>query len=100
MQRALVFFGVVLAVVVIGWLNQQREIRSLRAKLSGAESALLVGPGAIEYVGDLETTLGPGGIDFATATCPPGYRVVYGNYRSVSPGSQVFFSGSFGSERT
>ena len=27
-------------------------------------------------------------------------RIVYGNYDSVSAGSEVFFSGSFGSERT
>jgi hypothetical protein len=98
-QRALVFLGLVLAVVV-GWLGQQREIRSLRAKLSGAESGLLGGPGAIKYAGGSETILGPGGIDFATDNCPPGYRVVYGSYDSVSPGSEVFFSGSFGSERT
>ena len=100
MQRALVFLGLVLAVVVIGWLDQQREIRSLRAKLSGAESALLGGPGAIKYTGSSETILGPGGINFATANCPPGYVIVYGNYDSVSAGSEVFFSGSFGSERT
>jgi hypothetical protein len=99
-QRALVFLGVVLAVVVTDWRGQQREIRSLRANLAGAESALLGGPGAIKYTGGSETILGPGGIDFATADCPPGYRVVYGNYDSVSPGSQVYFSGSFGSERT
>ena len=57
MQRALVFLGLVLAVVV-GWLGQQREIRSLRAKLSGAESGLLGGPGAIKYAGGSETILG------------------------------------------
>jgi hypothetical protein len=89
--------GLVLAVVV--QLDQQREIRSLRAKLAVTESAL-GGPGAIRYTGGWETILGPGGIDVATANCPAGYRVVYGDYDSVSPGSQVFFSGSFGSERT
>jgi hypothetical protein len=99
-QRALAFLGLVLGVVVTGWLDQPREIRSLRANLSGAESALLGGPGAIRHAGGSETILGPGGIDFATASCPPGYRVVYGNYDSVSAGSEVFFSGSFGSERT
>jgi hypothetical protein len=99
-QRALAFLGLVLGVVVTGWLDQPREIRSLRANLSGAESALLGGPGAIKYAGGSETILGPGGIDFATANCPPGYRVVYGNYDSVSAGSEVFFSGSFGSKRT
>ena len=100
MRRAIVILNVALAVVMMHWLDQQREMRSLRAKLSGAESALLGGPAAIKYTGSSETILGPGGIDFATATCPPGYVVVYGNYDSVSAGSEVFFSGSFGSERT
>lgn len=100
MQRGIVILNVALAVVMLGWLDQQREIQSLRAKLSGAESALLGGPGAIKHTGRSETILGPGGIDFATANCPPGYVVVYGNYDSVSAGSEVFFSDSFGSERT
>jgi hypothetical protein len=95
-RRVLVLLSLVLAVVVV---SQQQEIRSLRAILAGAESALLDVPDAMEHVSS-ETMLGPGGIDFATVDCPPGYRVVYGSYRSVAPGSQVFFSGSFGSERT
>jgi hypothetical protein len=98
-QRALVFLGLALAVVLVGWLIQQREIRSLRADLASAESALLDVPDAMVHVGS-ETILGPSGIDFAAVNCPPGYRVVYGGYRSVAPGSQVFFSGSFGSKRT
>ena len=73
MQRARVFLGVVLAVVVAGCQEQ---------------------------VTDPETVLGPGGIDIATDNCPTGYRVVDGNYHSLSRGSDVFFSRSFGSERT
>jgi hypothetical protein len=98
-QRALVFLGLTLAVVVSAWLNQQQEIGSLRASLAVAESTVLADPGAIKYTGS-ETIIGPGGIDFAAVNCPPGFRVVYGSYSSVSPGSEVFFSGSFGSERT
>jgi hypothetical protein len=98
MQRALVFLGVVLAVVVVGCLDQEREIPSRGAQLSGAESAVPSGPGAINT--DPETILGPGGIDIATDNCPTGYRIVDGNYHSLSPGSEVFFSRSFGSERT
>jgi hypothetical protein len=98
MQRALVFLGLVLAVVVIGWLDQERETPSRGAQLSGAESALPNGPSAVNT--DPETILGPGGIDIATDNCPTGYRVVDGNYHSLSRGSEVFFSGSFGSKRT
>jgi hypothetical protein len=90
------------------------EVRGLKkdfdgvAAVDGADFAtrageylVLLGPsGCGKTTGASETTLGPGGIDVATANCPPGYRVVYGNYDSLSPGSQVFFSGSFGSERT
>jgi hypothetical protein len=39
-QRAFVFLGVVLAVVIMGWLEQRREIWLLRAELKGAMSAL------------------------------------------------------------
>jgi hypothetical protein len=68
--------------------------------LSVALAVVVVGcrPGAINT--DAETVLGPGGIDIATDNCPTGYRVVDGNHHSLSPGSEVFFSRSFGSERT
>ena len=98
MRRALVFLGLAVAVVV--QLHQQRDIRSLRARLAVTESALAGGSGAMKYTGDSETILGPGGIDVAIANCPPDHRVVHGIYHSLSPGSRVFFSGSFGSERT
>jgi hypothetical protein len=37
-----------------------------------------------------------GGVDDVTATCPAGQGVVSGGFRSVSAGSGVFFSDSFG----
>jgi hypothetical protein len=98
-QRALVFLGVVLAVVIIDWQDQRRETSLLRAELSGAMSALSADPDSIVRV-EWTTQLGPGGVDRATASCPAGYRVVYGRFHSVSPDSRVFFSGSFGSTRT
>ena len=98
MRRALVFVGLAVAGVV--QLHQQREIGIVRARLAVTESALTGGSGAITHAGGSETILGPGGIDVATATCPKGHRVLYGVYDSLSPGSQVFFSGSFGSART
>jgi hypothetical protein len=106
-RRALVFLGVVLAVVimwlehavVIMWLEQRRETSVLRAELAGATSALSADPDSIERV-EWTTILGPGGVDMATSSCPAGYRVVYGAFHSVSPDSEVFFSDSFGSQRT
>jgi hypothetical protein len=49
-QRALVFLGVVLAVVILGWLQQRQEISRLRADLAGATSALSVDPDSIVRV--------------------------------------------------
>jgi hypothetical protein len=47
------------------------------------------------------TQLGPGGVDFASVSCPAGYRVVYGSYHSVSPdNAEIFFADTFGSKRT
>ena len=99
MQRALVFLGVVLAVVILGWLQQGQEISRLRADLAGATSALSVDPDSIVRV-ETSMAIGPTAVDMNKATCPAGYRVVYGGFHSVSPGSKVFFSGSFGSTKT
>jgi hypothetical protein len=98
-QRALAFMGVVLAVVIFGWLQQRQEVSRLRTDLAGATSALAVDPDSIVRV---ETTLaiGPTAVDVHKATCPAGYRVVYGGFDSVSPGSEVFFSSSLGSTKT
>lgn len=99
MQGALVFLGVVLAVVVLGWLQQHQEISRLRADLEGATSALSVDPDSIVRI-ETSMEIGPTAVDMNRATCPAGYRVVYGGFDSVSPGSEVFFSGSFGSTKT
>jgi hypothetical protein len=98
-QRALVFLGVVLAVVTLGWLQQRQETSRLRAELAGATSALSADPDSIERV-ETSMEIGPTAVDMNKATCPAGYQVVYGGFHSVSPGSKVFFSGSFGSTRT
>jgi hypothetical protein len=98
-QRALVFLGVVLAVVILGWLQQRQEISRLRADLAGATSALSVDPDSIVRV-ETSMEVGPTAVDMNRAPCPAGYRVVYGGFDSVSPGSEVFFSGSFGSTKT
>jgi hypothetical protein len=99
-QRALVFLGVVGAVVTMGWLDQRRETLLLRAELSEAMSALSADPDSIKRV-EATTELGPGGVDFASVSCPAGYRIVYGSYHSVSPdNAEIFFSGTFGSKRT
>jgi len=98
-QRALVFLGVVLAVVILGWLQQRLEISRLRADLAGATSALSVDPDSIVRV-ETSMEIGPTAVHANRATCPAGYRVVYGGFDSVSPGSQVFLSGSFGSTKT
>jgi hypothetical protein len=97
-QRALVFLGLVLAAVIIGWLAQHRETSLLRAELS-AMSELPADPGSIVRV-QMTTELGPGGVDSATVSCPVGYRIVYGAFHSVSPDSEVFFADTFGSTRT
>ena len=100
MERALVFLGVVLAVVIIGWLDQRRETSLLRAQLSEAMSALSADPDSIKRV-EATTELGSGGVDFASVSCPAGYRIVYGSYHSVSPdNAEIFVSGTFGSKRT
>ena len=44
--------------------------------------------------------IGPTAVDVHEATCPAGYRVVYGGFDSVSPGSEVYFSSSLGSTKT
>ena len=98
-QRALVFLGVVLGVVILGWLQQRQEISRLRADLAGATSALSVDPDSIVRV-ETSMEIGPTAVDMNRATCPAGYRVVYGGFDSVSPGSEVVFSGSFGSTKT
>jgi hypothetical protein len=46
-QRALVFLGVALAVVILGWLQQRQETSRLRADLAGATSPLSVDPDSI-----------------------------------------------------
>ena len=99
MQRALVFLGVVLGVVILGWLQQRQEIANLRADLAGATSALSVDPDSIVRV-ETSMEIGPTAVDMNRATCPAGYRVVYGGFDSVSPDSEVFLSGSFGSTKT
>jgi hypothetical protein len=90
---------VVLAVVILGWLQQRRETSRLRDDLAGATSALSVDPDSIVRV-ETSMEIGPTAVDMNKATCPAGHRVVYGGYDSVSPGSEVFFSGSFGSTKT
>ena len=99
MQRALAFLGVVLAVVILGWQQQHQENSRLRADLAGATSALSVDPDSIVRV-ETSLAIGPTAVDVHKATCPAGYRVVYGGFDSVSPGSEVFFSSSLGSTKT
>ena len=99
MQRALAFMGVVLAVVIVGWLQQRQEISRLRTDLAGATSALSADPDSIVRVGG-SLVIGPTAVDVHEATCPAGYRVVYGGFESVSSGSEVFFSSSLGSTKT
>jgi hypothetical protein len=94
-----VFLGVVLGVVILGWLHQRQEISRLRADLQGATFALSEDPDSIVRV-ETSMAIGPTAVDMNSATCPAGYRVVYGGFESVSPGSDVFFSGSFGSTKT
>jgi hypothetical protein len=98
-QRALGFMGVALAVVILGWLQQRQEISRLRTDLAGATSALSVDPDSIVRV-ETSIAIGPTAVDMNKATCPAGYRVVYGGFDSVSPGSEVFFSSSLGSTKT
>ena len=98
-QRALAFMGVVLAVVILGWLQQRQEISRLRTDLAGATSALSADPDSIVRVGT-SLVIGPTAVDVHEATCPAGYRVVYGGFDSVSRGSEVFFSSSLGSTKT
>jgi hypothetical protein len=90
---------VVLGVVILGWLHQRQEISRLRADLQGATFALSEDPDSIVRV-ETSMAIGPTAVDMNSATCPAGYRVVYGGFESVSPGSDVFFSGSFGSTKT
>ena len=99
MQRALAIMGVALAVVIFGWLQQRQEVSRLRTDLAGATSALSADPASIVRVG-MTLVIGPTAVDVNEATCPAGYRVVYGGFDSVSTGSEVFFSGSFGSTKT
>lgn len=100
MQRALVFLGVVLSVTIVGWQHERREASFARTQLSTAMSALGADPDSIKRV-VWTTELGPGGVDSATSSCPAGYRLLYGTYRSVSPdNAEVFFAGTFGSQRT
>jgi hypothetical protein len=99
-QRALVFLAVVGAVVTMGCDDLRREASRLRAEFSEAMSAPSADPDAIKRV-EATTELGPGGVDFASVSCPAGYRIVYGSYHSVSPdNAEIFFSGTFGSGRT
>jgi hypothetical protein len=98
-QRALISLGVVLAIVVLGWWQQRQEISRLRADLAGVTSALSVDSESIVRV-ETSMEIGPTAVDMNNATCPAGHRVVYGGFDSVSPGSEVFFSGSFGSTKT
>jgi hypothetical protein len=99
-QRALVFLSVVGVVLTIGWLDQRRQSSLLQAQLSEAMSALSADPDSIERV-ETSTEIGPGGVDFASVSCPAGYRIVYGSHHSVSPdNAEIFFAGTFGSERT
>jgi hypothetical protein len=74
-RRALAFIGVVLAVVIFGWLQQRQEISRLRTDLAGATSALLVDPESIVRV-STSLVIGPTAVDVHRATCPAGYRVV------------------------
>ena len=76
-QRALVFLGVVLAVVILGWLHQRQEISRWRADLAGATSALSVDPDSIVRV-ETSLAIGPTAVDMNKAACPAGYRVAYG----------------------
>lgn len=99
MQRALAFMGVVLAVVIFGWLQQRQEISRLRTDLAGAMSALSVDPDSIVRV-ETSLAIGPTAVDAHEAKCPEGYRVAYGGFDSVSRGSEVFFSSSLGSTKT
>lgn len=100
LQRALVFLAVVGAVVTMGCHDQLREAARLPAELSDAMSAPSADPDSIKRV-EATTELGPGGVDFASVSCPAGYRIVYGSYHSVSPdNAEIFFSDTFGSERT
>jgi hypothetical protein len=98
-QRALAIMGVVLAVVIFGWLQQRQEISRLRTDLAGATSALSADPDSIVRV-ETSLVIGPTAVDVHEATCPAGYRVVYGGFDSVSSGSEVFFSSSLGSTKT
>jgi hypothetical protein len=98
-HRALAFMGVGLAVVIFGWLHQRQEISRLRTDLAGAMSALSVDPDSIVRV-ETSMAIGPTAVDMNEATCPAGYRVVYGGFNSVSAGSEVFFSSSLGSTKT
>jgi hypothetical protein len=98
-QRALAFMGVVLAVVIFGWLQQRQEVSRLRTDLAGATSALMVDPDSIVRV-RTSLVIGPTAVDVHETTCPAGYRVVYGGFESVSRGSEVFFSSSLGSTKT
>jgi hypothetical protein len=98
-QRALAILGVVLAVVIFAWLHQRHEISRLRTDLAGATSALSVDPESIVRV-ETSLAIGPTAVDMNKATCPAGYRVAYGGFDSVSPGSKVFFSSSLGSTKT
>jgi hypothetical protein len=79
--------------VIVGWLQQRLEISRLRTDLAGAASALSVDPDSIVRVAT-SLAIGPTALDVHEATCPPGYRVVYGRFDSVSPGSEVLFSSS------
>ena len=99
MQRALALMGVAVAVLIFGWLQQRQEISRLRTDLAGATSALSADPDSIVRV-ETSLAIGPTAVDAHQATCPAGYRVVYGGFESVSPGSEVFFSGSLGSTKT
>jgi hypothetical protein len=91
--------GVVLAVVILGWLDERQEASRLRTDLAGATSALSVDPDSIVRV-ETSMAIGPTAVNMNSASCPSGYRVAYGGFDSVSPGSKVFFSGSFGSTKT
>lgn len=84
----------------MGCHDQLREAARLPAELSDAMSAPSADPDSIKRV-EVTTELGPGGVDFASVSCPAGYRIVYGSYHSVSPdNAEIFFSDTFGSERT
>jgi hypothetical protein len=86
------------AVQITGRQVKNGSLTGADIKNKSLTSKDIKGPVGVSKLTRVEVSkpVAPGGIDDVTATCPAGQGVVSGGFRSVSAGSEVFFSDSFG----